>query len=234
MYYLYIYIRKHPGRRKCFQDVNSHLDLKQKFETIVEENQRWLVHYVNSIVNNIYTAQDIVQEVFVRAYKSYNDYDEKGKIRQWLRTIARNAAIRHIYGKSRNICLSLGSPVNAQEDSLLLSDILYDMDLSPDEKSAWSELKTQILNAINKLPDEQKQVVYMRYVQNHSINHVANITRQPVGSVKSKSRYGLEKVKRNLLIYLMEGEYIMNCKEAYAFLFQYAKGKIMPEDKTKV
>jgi len=196
-------------------------------------NQNWLLRYVLSIVKNEQVAEDIVQEVFISAYRNYDGYEERGKIRQWLRTIARNTSIRYIQGTSRWDTVSLHSDLSAVEGTLCLADTLTSSDgLEGDIVN--KELLQRVLVAISELPNEQKQVVYYRYIENLSINMVADLTCQPLGSVKSKSYYGMAKVKKKIANYLVEGEYVMSCRESYPFYYQYAKGKITSEDRMKV
>lgn len=59
----------------------GYLDLKAEFEQIVIANQDWLYRYILSIVKNEQTAEDLVQEVFISAYRNYDSYEELAKLR---------------------------------------------------------------------------------------------------------------------------------------------------------
>ncbi|MBE3577778.1 MAG: sigma-70 family RNA polymerase sigma factor [Limnochordales bacterium] len=207
------------------------LEHDRGFEQLVARNQGWLLRYVRKIVGSQEAAEDIVQETFIRAYKAYNGYQETGRERQWLRTIARNVALRYLGDPAAkrevNLCTSDESIVDFVETAL-------DPVPSAEEVALANELTRRIIDAISKLPEAQRTVVYYRFVMNVSVHQVAYLTNQPVGSVKSKCHYGLQKLRRLLSDYMIEGEYVVNCKEAYVFLFQYAKGQIMREDREKV
>lgn len=214
-----------PPRGWCVLEIDS------LFEQVVVNNQGWLLRYVKKIVGSQEAAEDIVQETFIRAFKAYDGYQETGRQRQWLRTIARNVAFRY-----------LGSPAAIREVNLCTGDesivhfIETAMDPVPsaEEVALANELTRRIMEAISKLPEAQRSVVYYRFVRDFSVHQVAHLTNQPVGSVKSKCHYGLQKLRRHLSRYVVEGGFVVNCKDAYAFLFQYAKGRIMPEDREKV
>lgn len=208
------------------------MDLKAEFEQIVTANQDWLYRYILSMVKNKQTAEDLVQEVFISAYRSWDCYEERGKLRNWLRIIARNMAVRHLQAEDRQM-VSIYADLGSADDDLYILDTLAGAE-SPERDAFDRELLQQILAAINELPDHQRQVVYYRYIQDFSVNMTAKITNQPVGSVKSKSYYGLAKVKNRIAQYLVEGDYIMSCRESYPFYYQYAKGKIAIEDRVKV
>lgn len=60
---------------------------KTQFEEVVLNNYHWFMRYVISIIKDQHAAEDIVQEVFIRAYKNYDAYEENGKLRRWLSII---------------------------------------------------------------------------------------------------------------------------------------------------
>lgn len=129
--------------------------------------------------------------------------------------------------------VSIYTELGSAADDLYILDMLSGTE-SPERDAYDRELLRQILAAIRELPDHQQQVVYYRYIKDFSVKMTASITNQPVGSVKSKSYYDLTRIKKKIAQYLVEGDYIMSCRESYPFYFQYAKGKIMNEDRVKV
>ena len=64
--------------------------MKSPFDAVVEENTAWLYRFVRNRVGCRETAEDIVQEVWLRAFRVYDSYVEDGRIRHWLSRIARN------------------------------------------------------------------------------------------------------------------------------------------------
>lgn len=221
---------KHPrrlGKRgEC-------LSCKPDFEVVVVNNKNWLFQYLLSIVKDTQAAEDLVQEVFIRAYQNYDSYQEQGRLRRWLQRIAWNAAIRYMEGENRRAEISIYTDIGSDTETVMLVDTLVSSE-NLEDRVEHQELVQRVMAAIRELPEPQQQVVYYRYVQDFSVRMVANITNQSVGSVKSKSHYGLTKVKQRLAQYLVEGEYVMGCRETYPFYYQYAKGKIMEEDRVKV
>ncbi|MCL2287292.1 MAG: sigma-70 family RNA polymerase sigma factor [Firmicutes bacterium] len=197
------------------------IDTKRIFEEIVQKHYAQLLYYVKSIVKNHATAQDVLQETFISAYKAFNGYTEQGKVLPWLKTIARNTAYRHIHKESRLICVSLSEPVGfhgAQTEPNFFADEGY----------------RHIMSIINCLPDQYRTVFYHRFVEGMPVKDVAIKLGIPQGTVKSKAHYGMQKVKTELKTYLIQGGHIMDCRKAYEYLYQYAKSAILPEDKAHV
>jgi hypothetical protein len=68
----------------------------------------------------------------------------------------------------------------------------------------------------------------------YSVKETASALKMTENSVKVSSHIGLEKVKERLKNYFIEGDYIMNCKESYAYLHQYAKKRISAHEKEEL
>ena len=58
--------------------------MKAPFETVVEENTAWLFALVRKHTGNRETAEDLVQEIWIRAFRVYDSYCENGRLRHWL------------------------------------------------------------------------------------------------------------------------------------------------------
>lgn len=102
-----------------------------------------------------------------------------------------------------------------------------------DEDYIRKESYMRLLEIINNLPENQRNIVYYRFVEGLSVNAVADMLKLPPGTIKSGSHYGINRLKTELKNYLIEGDYIMECRKTYEYLYQYAKEAILPSDKEK-
>jgi len=112
-------------------------------------------------------------------------------------------------------------------------------DETPENIIEQNDFTEQVVKIINTLPQKQRDAVFYSVIYNYSENEIAVIADIPVGSVKSAKHYGLEKVKKamienNLVNRKADNMNKLNKQEAYALLYQYAKGHISAEDKTAV
>lgn len=211
------------------------LKIKDIFEDIVRKYYSRLLSYIRIIVKNDASAQDVVQETFISAYKSWNDYSEQGKIFSWLKIIAKNTAYRYIQKESKYACVSLSESVKGYDDGeeINLAGYIAD-DAMLEDSFIANEGYNRILEVINNLPEHQRKVFYYRFIENMSVSEVALKLNIAQGSVKSKTYYGMAKVKSELKNYLIEGDYIMDCKKTYEYLYQYANDAILQNDKENV
>ena len=134
-------------------------------------------------------------ENFLQAFRAYSGYEDRGRERRWLLTIARNVALNHLNKRDRRCEVNLyGLGSNDQ----YLEDLILAQAPSAEEIALADELTRRVLAAIRNLPKSHRTTFYYRYIQNFSVHETAALTEQPPGSVKSKCHYAMQKVRRSL------------------------------------
>ena len=229
--------------------------MKPDFVQVVRENTSWLLSYVRQSVKNNDIAEDLVQEVFIKAYRSYDSYEESGQLRGWLKTIARNTVYNY-YASPQNTHVHLSLDVGIEEDegNGSLYDIIPDTAQTPEEELLHRELVDNVMRALASMPPPQRMVLTYRYIDGLSVEQTAIRMGIPQGSVKSSTYYALQNIRSKLGVdrasasirqrsgektrskkaHSKKGDKIMKCTEIYRYLFQYAMDKLPAELKTEV
>ena len=222
------------------------ISTKKIFDDVVRENTALVVSIVQKYVKNPETVKDLTQEIFIRAYRSYDLYVEQGKIQSWLAMIARNKLKNYYKYSSRETnVLSLDYIHSEDSGSMNLYNLVSPEQEMPEDIVIRNEFVDRIINIINTLPPKQRDVIMYRYFCNYSIEEVSQLTNMSAGSIKSAGYYGLQKVKNlidadenignnlNKNNKRTKGINNMNitAKEAYELLYEYAKGHVSNEDK---
>ena len=206
------------------------------YENVVLTYNNKLLSYARMLCNNNENAEEITQEALLTGYKYFGSLKDRQKVFPWLKIIAKRIyqrKFRQNINTGYDFYVSLDSPVYDGSD-LSVADTIIDDSINIEENFVQNELCGHILREIKNLSQKQRDSVISRYFYGFSVKETAASLKMSDNSVKVSSHIGLEKLKENLKNYFIEGDYIMNCKEAYAYLHQYAKGRISEREKEEV
>lgn len=155
--------------------------------TIRSERKR-LLDFILKRVRNQADAEDILQDVFYQLVTSYSVTEPIEKMTAWLFTVARNKVIDW-YRKRRPESL----PASEDDPSapLNLEEILFDPRQNPDRVFARSLLWTELAEALDELPEEQREVFVMHELEGRSFKEIAEMTAEPLNTLLSRKRYAV-------------------------------------------
>ena len=151
---------------------------KNAFRLLVLRYQRMVFSFLGKFLFRTQVLEDLAQETFLRAYRNIANFNaEKGaSFSTWLITIARNLAINEQAKKKRR---------REHPDSLI--DMTQDFgEESPQDILEKRNLYSRVHNAINRLPEKLHAVVVLSYLEELSLEEIAQIEECPVGTVKSR------------------------------------------------
>jgi RNA polymerase sigma-70 factor (ECF subfamily) len=134
-------------------------------------------------------AEDLVSEVYSRAWKSYGQFEQGTNMRAWLYKILTNTFINHYRHKQREP--GMVNLDQAREDSEgseggTLYDRLADTAPRPEEILANRFLDRELQKAIDSLPEEFRMVVLLCDVQSFSYQEAADMLEIPIGTIRSR------------------------------------------------
>lgn len=152
-----------------------------------------LYNFIYRFVGDRETAEDIVQETFLRAFRKRKEYRAIANFSTWLFTIAGNLAKSELRRRKRWRLFSL----ERDEETDTGMD-LPDESARPDRVAESTLADGQIQQAIAALPDNYRQVVLLRDVQGMSYQEISEIVDCPVGTVKSRVNRARLKLQQKL------------------------------------
>ena len=152
-----------------------------------------LYNFIYRFVGDRETAEDIVQETFLRAFRKRKEYRAIANFSTWLFTIAGNLAKSELRRRKRWRMFSL----ERDEETDTGMD-LPDESARPDRVAESSIADVQIQEAIASLPDNYRQVILLRDVEGMSYQEISEIVDCPVGTVKSRVNRARLKLQQKL------------------------------------
>ena len=168
------------------------------WEEIVSQYSRRIFNLAYRFTSSIAAAEDLTQEVFIRIYKTLDQYDSKqGDLANWLMRLARNLVIDDYRHRQRN-------PQNSMADAV--DDHQYHLRAvgsSAQKEIERKELASQVQGGIDKLPDDLRTCVILRDIEELSYQEIVDVLKIPEGTVKSRINRGrieLAKILRRMKV----------------------------------
>ena len=171
------------------------------FAQLVRRHQTALFNFALRQVRIPQVAEDIVQEAFVRVVQNAADFKHEARFTTWVYTITRNLCIDQLRKRALRKHPSLDESRGEEGDGPTLGEQTADPRASVEREATGTELKERIARAVDKLPDDQREVFLMREVANLPFKEIAEITGVPENTVKSRMRYALERLQEALAEY---------------------------------
>jgi RNA polymerase sigma factor (sigma-70 family) len=147
-----------------------------------------LFDFIRRRVRTQADAEDILGDVFYQMIARYNVTEPIEKMTSWLLTVARNKIIDW-YRKQKPE--SFRQHIDETAMPLNLEDILFDPGQNPDVLYARSLVWTELADALDDLPDEQRDVFVMHELEGKSFKEIAELTGVPVNTLLSRKRYAV-------------------------------------------
>ena len=165
------------------------------FRTLVERYQRPVFSLVLRMVRDHGVAEDVTQEVFVKAWMALSRYDPRRRFASWLFKIASNAAIDQLRRKKLPT-----TPIETSDtdQSSILDRIEDERSESPDTLVKRRELSSALEAAVAALRPEYRLVVLLRFREELPYKDIAEATGMPLGTVKTNLRRARREIEERL------------------------------------
>jgi RNA polymerase sigma-70 factor (ECF subfamily) len=164
----------------------------QAFDILLERYKDKLYSYIYFSVRNDELAEDIFQETFVKAIVTIQQgrYTENGKFSAWLTRIAHNLII-DLFRQERN-----ENVVSNDETEVDLFNNIKLSDDTIETKLVNEQVLSDVRRLVDVLPDNQREVVYMRFYQDLSFKEISEITGVSINTALGRMRYALLNLRR--------------------------------------
>lgn len=166
------------------------------YRGLVEKYQGRVYAMAYGMVRNREDARDIAQEAFVKAYNNLGKFRLESSFYTWLYRIAMNLAIDFTRKRKRRATSGFDDEIAARDEHGGIAEIHHED--SPRKVLERKQLHARIMDAMEKLPDDQRQVVLLRELEGLSYREIADITGIPEGTVMSRLFYARKKLQKLL------------------------------------
>jgi len=163
------------------------------FEEIVGRYQGQLINFVGRLLNDRNTAEDIVQETFLRVYRNKHRYKEIARFSTWIYTIAGNLARTELRRRKIRNFFSISQRGETEKDYEI-----PDTEINVEKSVEGGMIRDLILKEVMQLPVYFREVIILRDLQDLSYEEISQILKVPLGTVKSRVNRGRTQIQKRL------------------------------------
>ena len=162
------------------------------FDILINRHKSNVYSYIYFIVRDREMAEDIFQETFIKAIVTIKQgrYTENGKFRAWINRIAHNLIIDN-YRQEKN-----EQTISNDECEVDLFNNSKLSDGTIEDTIIKDQILADVKKLINYLPDNQKEVLLLRYYQDLSFKEIAEITGVSINTALGRMRYAILNMRR--------------------------------------
>jgi RNA polymerase sigma-70 factor (ECF subfamily) len=163
------------------------------FEAIFDRYGDLVYSTALRVLRDPHLAEDVSQEIFVRLWRKPESYvAERGRFLTWLISVTRNRAVDEVRSRGRRQRHETASP-EEQERELPASD-----SIDPALNAQLAEQARIVRAALAELPPEQREIIELAYFGGLTQQEISDRLDQPLGTVKTRIRLGMQKLRAAL------------------------------------
>jgi RNA polymerase sigma factor (sigma-70 family) len=166
----------------------EHIDREKAFTVIVKRYQEKVYWQIRRLVVSHDDADDVMQHVFIKAWKGLDNFREDAKLYTWLYRIAVNESLSFLEQQKKRSSVSLDDISGSVEQKLV-------QEKGFDEKEAVWKLQ----KAIQQLPEKQRAVFNLRYFEEMPYEQMSEVLETSVGALKASYHHAVKKIEDYIL-----------------------------------
>lgn len=184
------------------QNYQNYGEMSSLFQQLKRGSKRAFSEFYNQYVDLVFRvalnivqdpleAEDVCHDVFLEVYQKPDSYDpERGSVEAWLTVKTRSRCLDRLR-KKRSICVDDWDHLAREKELAPSAEVLA---LKRAEQEA-------VRDAMRHIPQEQQHVLYHTYFNERTHRNLSEDMQRPLGTIKSRIRYGLQNLKKQLILH---------------------------------
>jgi RNA polymerase sigma factor (sigma-70 family) len=160
-------------------------------EELLRRHKSKIYTSIYLMVKDQYLAEDIFQETFIKVINTLRSgrYNEEGKFLPWVIRIGHNLVIDYFRKEKR-------TPIITSADGTDILNLLQIYEESAEDRLLREQTHIDLRAMIQRLPDEQKEVLIMRHYADLSFKEIADLTEVSINTALGRMRYALSNLRK--------------------------------------
>ncbi len=158
-----------------------------RFNQLMQASYRKVYNMAFRLAGNRPDAEDLTQEAFFRAYRSFDDYQGDRPFENWIFRIVTRLFLDMLRARRRRVkSVSYDAPLQREGSDENLYFDMADSNLSPEQEVLGGAFSEEVQNTLNSLTPEQRLLVTLADIEGMPYRDIAQILDKPVGTIRSR------------------------------------------------
>jgi len=167
---------------------------EKSLEVLIKHYLKPIYSFAYRYVGNSQDAEDITQEVFVKAWRNLKKFKHEYKFKTWIFAIAKNTCLDW-QKKKRAIPFSV---LDNEDEGFSFAETIKDQALLPNELLEKQDIITTLNKTMESLSPKYRMVLFLRYNDHFTFREIAESLDEPLNTIKSRHRRALVLLKKLL------------------------------------
>lgn len=173
-------------------------DLK-RFNSLMEETYKKVYNMAYRLSGSRPDAEDLTQEAYYRAYRSFGDYEGDRPFENWIFRIVTRLYLDLLRNRRRRVStVSYDNTLPTDFGSDAVRFEVADDRPNPEEELLFSEFSDEMVKALSSLTEEQRELIRMADVEQIPYNEIAEKLGRPVGTIRSRLHRTHKQLRREI------------------------------------
>ncbi|MDO9038850.1 MAG: RNA polymerase sigma factor [Lutibacter sp.] len=176
------------GEGEFIKDLLNHKEKDKAFKKLLDLYQERLYWHIRKLVITHENADDVLQNTFLRIYKSLPNFQQKSSLHTWMYRIAYNESLRFLEENKKKYHYSLDD-VSKKYLNNLVDDAFFEGD----------EIQLKLQRILSELPEKDRQIFQMKYYDDLKFREMSDILEIKEGTLKSSYYNTVKYIENNIL-----------------------------------
>jgi RNA polymerase sigma factor (sigma-70 family) len=176
------------GEGEFIRDLLDNKEKDKAFKKLLDLYQERLYWHIRKLVITHENANDVLQNTFLRIYKSLPNFQQKSSLHTWMYRIAYNESLRFLEENKKKYHLSLDD-VGRKYLNNLVDDTFFEGD----------EIQLKLQRILSELPEKERQIFQIKYYDDLKFREMSDILGIKEGTLKSSYYNTVKHIEKNML-----------------------------------
>ncbi|MFP4364759.1 MAG: RNA polymerase sigma factor [Spirochaetia bacterium] len=172
--------------------------MPRELEKTIQKQRTSLLGFIRKRINDSEEAEDLLQDVFLKAAEHFDSLSPITNIGAWLWQAVRNKVIDYYRQRETRRKHVMEAKAQGDEEALDLEQLLADQGFTVEQEYLRQEITEALFESLDELPEKQRDVFLLQAVEGYTFSQIAEFTGESINTLTARKRYAVQFLRKRL------------------------------------